>query len=75
MAKYIVDLDSFKECLDFLSEGKINGHDYTYVQNVKAFVDSFPKEEYAKDNIAYREFSNDVIKDICEGRGLKPIKD
>jgi hypothetical protein len=71
--KYIVDLDSFKECLDFLSQGKINGNEYTYIQNVKAFVDSFPKDEYRENAKVYREFSNDVNKDILEGRGLKPL--
>lgn len=48
MAKYIIDLDSLKECLDFLSEGKINGHSYIYIQNVKAFIDRFPKEKYVE---------------------------
>lgn len=43
MAKYIIDLDSFYECLDFLSEGKINGNDYAYLQNVKCLIHRFPK--------------------------------
>lgn len=75
MAKYIVDLDSFIDCLDFLSEGKINGNDYTYVQNVKAFIQRFPKEEYVENAVVYREYTNDVNKDILEGRGLKPLGD
>lgn len=74
MAKYIVDLDSFLECLDFLSEGKINGLSYTYLQNVKAFTQRFPKEEYKENAVAYREYTNDVDKDILEGRGLKPLE-
>ena len=45
MAKYIVDIDAMINCCDFLSEGKLDGHDYTYVQNVKAFIQRFPKEE------------------------------
>ena len=75
MAKYIVDLDSLVECLDFLSMGKLNGHDYTYIQNVKVFVEKFPKDEYIENPIAYREFSDDVKRDILEGRGLKPLGD
>lgn len=45
MAKYIIDLDSLYECLDFLSEGKCNGDDYAYLQNVKALIYRFPKDE------------------------------
>lgn len=45
MAKYIVDMDALLECCDFLSEGKINGENYTYVQNVKAFIERFPKDK------------------------------
>ena len=43
MAKYIIDLDSFYECLDFLNEGKANGNDYCFLQNVKALIHRFPK--------------------------------
>lgn len=43
MAKYIIDLDSFYECLDFLHEGKVNGNDYCFLQNVKALINRFPK--------------------------------
>ena len=45
MAKYIIDLDAFFDCLDFTSLGKINGEDYTYVNNVKALVQRFPKHK------------------------------
>ena len=45
MAKYIVDIDSLIECCDFLSMGKLNGSDYTYVQNVKALIERFPKDK------------------------------
>lgn len=75
MAKYIVDMDSFKECLDLLSEGKLNGHDYAYIQNIKVFVERFPKDEYVVNAVAYRESSDDVNRDILEGRGLKPLGD
>ncbi len=53
MAKYIVDIDAMMNCCDFLSEGKLNGHDYTYVQNVKAFIARFPKEE-VKENVVIK---------------------
>lgn len=53
MAKYIVDIDAMMSCCDFLSEGKLNGHDYTYVQNVKAFIERFPKEE-VKENVVIK---------------------
>ena len=45
MAKYIVDMDALIECCEFLSVGKINGSDYTYVQNVKALIQRFPKDK------------------------------
>ena len=45
MAKYIIDLDAFIDCLDMISMGKINGHDYTYLQNVRAFIERFPKQQ------------------------------
>lgn len=45
MAKYIVDIDALLECCDFLSMGKINNEQYTYVNNVKALIRRFPKDE------------------------------
>lgn len=45
MAKYIIDVDALLECCDFLSVGKINGDNYTYVQNVKALIERFPKDK------------------------------
>ena len=45
MAKYIVDIDALIECCDFLSMGKLNGDDYTYVQNVKCLIERFPKDK------------------------------
>lgn len=44
MAKCIIDIDALLNCCDFLSEGKLDGHDYTYVQNVKTLIARFPKE-------------------------------
>lgn len=43
--KYLIDLDSLLNCLDFISEGKINGNEYAYIQNVKAFITNFPKDK------------------------------
>ena len=45
MAKYIVDMDALIECCDFLSMGKLNGSDYTYVDNVKVLLHRFPKDK------------------------------
>ena len=45
MARYIVDMDALMDCCDFLTIGKFNGQDCTYVQNVKALLDRFPKYE------------------------------
>lgn len=45
MAKYIVDIDSLIQCCDFLSSGKLNGSRYTYVQDVKTFIQNFPKDK------------------------------
>lgn len=45
MAKYIVDMDALFECCDFLSMGKLGDNEYTYVNNVKALIQRFPKDE------------------------------
>lgn len=45
MARYIVDMDALLACCDFLSLGKLNGGDYTYVENVKALLQRFPKDK------------------------------
>lgn len=44
MAKYIIDIDAFKECLDLVKTMKIDGHDAAYIQNIKVFIDCFPKD-------------------------------
>ena len=44
--KYVIDTDAFSNCLDLLECIKINGHDYVALQNVKIFIDRFPKEVY-----------------------------
>ena len=58
MAKYIIDLDAFVQCLEFTSEGKINGHEYAYLQNVHALVARFPK--YAVEETISIEMKNDI---------------
>ena len=45
MTKYIIDIDALINCCDFLTLGKLNGYNYTYVQNVKALIEEFPKDE------------------------------
>lgn len=51
MAKYVVDLDSLISCLDFISEGKMNGkYDWAYLQNVKAFIEAFPKDKIEEED-------------------------
>ena len=57
MAKYIVDIDALIECCDFLSMGKFNGDDYTYVDNVKALIQRFPKDE-VKETITIKVENN-----------------
>lgn len=44
MAKYIVDIDSFKHCLDLLKGIKVNGLPYISVDDVKLLIDGFPKD-------------------------------
>lgn len=49
--KYIIDLDKFKECLDFLSKPvNFEGHQLVRLEDVKNFVDAFPKDEVDNDN-------------------------
>ena len=45
MAKYIVDMDALLDCCDFLSLGKLDGMQYTYVDNVRALIQRFPKDK------------------------------
>lgn len=42
--KYIIDIDALKECLNFTAFSKINGQPAAYLDDVKHFIDSFPKE-------------------------------
>lgn len=67
MAKYIIDLDALIECCDFLTVGKLNGDDYTYVQNVIALLQRFPKDKVeetitieVKNNIETESGDSDV---------------
>jgi hypothetical protein len=36
-------MDALISCCDFLTLGKLNGMNYTYVQNVVALLERFPK--------------------------------
>ena len=45
MAKYIVDMDALFECCDFLSLGRLDGKQYTSVDNVRALLKRFPKDK------------------------------
>lgn len=44
--KYIVDVDALKECMGFVDSTKINGDVYVSLENIKAFIDAFPKTQY-----------------------------
>ena len=55
MAKYIIDLDAFVECLEMISDGRFNGHDYAYLQNVRAFIERFPKHKVEETVIVHVE--------------------
>ena len=44
MAKCIIDVDALKECLDFVAFSKINGNPVAFVDDVRKFIDKFPKD-------------------------------
>jgi hypothetical protein len=46
--KYAIDLDALKDCLDMLDTTRIDGTVYVSIENVKLFIDKFPKEEFQK---------------------------
>lgn len=53
--KYVIDLDSLKECFDllptpFIKEGKV----CVYLDTVKEMIDKFPKKEVKDEQIVYR---------------------
>lgn len=52
MAKYIIDVDAFRECLDLLPNPvKYGDETYTvYLDDVKELLNRFPKEEYGKEH-------------------------
>ena len=72
--KYIIDIDALKECLDLLPTS-YSDIGYVELEDVYKMIDRFPKEEYVENAKVYREFFNDVNKDILDGRGLKPLND
>ena len=79
--KYIVDLDSLKDCIGLLkTPTSVNGIDCVYLKDVKEMIDKFPKEEYGYE---YKEVLNawrdcsekmsQTSKDILSGKGLSKI--
>lgn len=52
MAKYIIDVDAFRECLDLLSNPvKYGDGTYTvYLDDVKELLNRFPKDKYEKED-------------------------
>lgn len=79
--KYIVDLDSLKDCLGLLkTPTSVNGIDCVYLKDVNEMIDKFPKEEYCHE---YKEALNawrdrsekmsQTSKDILSGKGLSKI--
>lgn len=44
--RYIVDTDALCKCLNFLTTIDINDHEYVALENVKRFIDCFPKEAF-----------------------------
>ena len=44
MAKYIIDIDSLKYCLDFVAFTKVNGQPVAFINDIIDFIDKFPKE-------------------------------
>ena len=44
--KYVVDIDALINCIDFLDvPSKINGNRCVYVEDVKNFIQEFPKDK------------------------------
>ena len=52
MAKYIIDVDAFRECLDLLPNPiKYGDGTYTvYLEDVKELLNRFPKDKYEKED-------------------------
>lgn len=44
MAKYIVDIDALKDLLDYTAFSKLDGSPIALINDVKIFIDKFPKE-------------------------------
>ena len=48
--KYIIDIDALKDCLEFVSFANLNGKPAAYLDDVRIFIDRFPKEKADKPN-------------------------
>lgn len=51
MAKYIIDIDALKDCLDFTGFTKINGQPVAFLDDIIEFIDKFPKEPLNAPNV------------------------
>lgn len=51
--KYVIDIDSFAECLDCLDCIKVNGEYYIALPVIKEFLDRFPKDKVASEYVEY----------------------
>ena len=80
MAKYIIDVDALKDCINLLPiPYRVNGVDMVCLSEVQAMIDKFPKDEYGneyqdtlKKLVALNE-NNKVNYDILTGKGLSKI--
>ena len=53
--KYIIDIDALKELLDFTACSKVDGQPLALINDVKTFIDKFPKEPLDIPKIVTRE--------------------
>lgn len=44
MAKYIVDIDALKDCIELLETVRVNGNRCVTIYNVHLLIDHFPKD-------------------------------
>ena len=70
--KYIIDLDAFKDCLDVLpAPVNYGGNQMVYLEDVKKFIDKFPKEKY-KENWEIEQEAREIEQKGREA-GLKAL--
>lgn len=44
MAKYLVDIDALKDCMELLETVRVNGNRCVALHNVQLLIDHFPKD-------------------------------